>query len=327
MSVFNDINTIWEYSQLTDIASKIKPYRSGSNVLPKYPLGKRRYSDRYFMPRLDLIPESEKHFYESGAAKWFHYYPGVPIEIYYTERYKLGTFHPDNTFEFNPSWGSYSQGDTGVVSAVLPGWISSKSQYGGLIFCHRQTRTQVPVYEGMRIRLCDGMPTENFELHVKTLDRKKTKLYRDKHDMMFKTGGSMLRAMGNEAIVKEVFDMVKGQVAPAYNYKHEDLSKAYNPDDPAGAVLWLALRYNINDCRYESTFSNSWSFRKFTNNISAESLLRSVKNYFYKEIYIQAIDRKEDVLKSKVYRYGDKLPTVEWGHKMFVNGVERKRLT
>jgi hypothetical protein len=56
------------------------------------------------------------------------------------------------------------------------------------------------------------------------------------------------------------------------------------------------------------------------------SLVRSVKNHLYKEIYEQAIERKEDILKSKVYRYGDKLPTVEWGHKMFVNGVEHKRL-
>lgn len=323
---FKDIKTIWEYSQLIDLAKNNKPYRNASKDSPRYPLGNRRYSDRYFKPRLDSNNKDidfDRWFFHHGSL-----YDRPPIEIYYSDRYMLGTFHSDNTFEFNPSWGSYSQGDNGVVSAVLPGWISSKVSYGGLVFYHRQTRVEVPVHEGMRIRLCDGAPTEPYEMHVTTLDRKKTRPYRQKYDAMFKTALVMLNGMGVEGVLNELHEMHKGQVAPAFNYKHELLERSHDADDPAGAVLWLALRYNTFDCRYKLGMANTnyWSWHNFVNQMEPPSLVRSVKNYLYKEVYGQAIERKEDILKSKVYRYGDKLPTVEWGHKMFVNGVERKRL-
>ena len=320
MGAFADIDTIWEYRQLLDKAAQIKPYRNTGALNPKYPLGTRRYSDRYFKPRLDLIKHED-----INPPTWYNYYDKPPIEIYYTDRYMLGTFHPDNTFEFNPSVGSYNQGDTGVVSSVLPGWITSKANYGGLVFYHRQTRTAVPVYENMRIRLCDGMPTDPFELHVNTLDRKKTKSYRAKYDEMFKLSVTMLKAMGSEAIAHELHEMIKGQVAPAFNYKHEELSKAYDSNDPAGAVMWLAMRYNISNCRYAHHYQG-YGFRRFLSSLTPEVLVRNVKNYFYKEIYNEAISKGEDVLKSKIYRYGDKLPTAEWGQKIIVNGVVHKRL-
>lgn len=339
MSVFADIDTIWEYHQLLDKASKTKPYRTSSEEEPKYPLGNRRYSDRYFKPRIDLIDEVRDSPYgvkesivitnkdgstDTKPMPWTYYNP--PIEIYYTDRYKLGTFHSDSTFEFNPSAGGYGQGDTGVMSSVLPGWISSKAQYGGLVFYHRQTRSQVPVFEGLRIRLCDGTPVQNYELHVNSLDRKATKGYRSKHDDMFKLGLTMLKAMGVENFVKELESMVEGQVAPAFNYKHEDLFKAFSPEDAAGAILWLALRYNVQDCRYKFAYKLSWSYNRFIKSMSPENLVRNVRNYFYKEIYNIGIDKGEKVLQTKVYKFGDKLPTVEWGSQIIVDGAVHKRL-
>ena len=316
MYAFGDIATRWEYSQFINFAKTNKPYRNTEETNPKYPLGNRRYSDRFFKPKIDLIPEDLRH------VPWIHLNP--PIEIYYTDRSMLGTFHPDNTFEFNPSWGCYGQGDTGVVSAVLPGWIAARAKYGGLVFVHRQTKVMLPVYKGMRIRLCDGAPTEPFELHVNTLDRKKTKPHRTQYDQMFKIAAAMLSAMGVEKTCDELEEMGKGTVAPTFNYVHEELSEAFDPNDPAGAVLWLALRYNINDCRHGLKYhQHSYWFLK---SLEPKPLIHNVKNHFYSEIYNDVIQKGGDILKSKVYRYGDKLPTTDWGQKILVNGVEHKRI-
>jgi len=315
MGAFYDIKTVWEYSQLIDQAKNSKPYRNTDELNPKYPLGKRRYSDRYFKPVLQ----------ETHGKNWQYSSNLPPIEIYYTDRYMLGTFYSDNTFKFNPSAGCYGQGDTGVISSVLPGWIVARSNYGGLVFVHRQTKISIPVYQGMRIRLCDGSPTEPFELHANTLDRKKTKAYRAVHDEMFKVATAMLSAMGEEAIFNEMKQMVHGQVAPFINYRQSELSKAYDSNDPAGAVMWLALRYNINDCRCGYVYDKYMSTR-IMNSLKPKVLVRNVKDNFYKEVYKEAIGKGESLLKSYVYRYGDKLPTAEWGQKIFVDGVEHKRI-
>ena len=337
MYAFGDIATRWEYSQFINFAKTNKPYRNTEETNPKYPLGNRRYSDRFFKPRIDLIPEDRKGplgvrenlvtFDKNGVATsrdmpWTYFSP--PIEIYYTDRYMLGTFHPDDTFEFNPSWGSYGQGDTGVMSSVLPGWIAARANYGGLVFVHRQTKVMLPVYKGMRIRLCDGAPTEPFELHVNTLDRKKTKPHRTQYDQMFKIATAMLSAMGVEKTCDELEEMGKGTVAPTFNYVHENLSEAFDPNDPAGAVLWLALRYNINDCRHGLKYNRGSYW--FLKSLEPKPLIHNVKSHFYSEIYNDVIQKGGDILKSKIYRYGDKLPTTEWGQKILVNGVEHKRI-
>lgn len=313
---FNDIDTAWEYHKFIEWAKEAKkPYRFSSKDKPRYPLGDRRYSDRFFVPRLESVPEH---------SEWTNW--PVPIEIYYSERYMLGTFHPDDTFEFNPSANHYGQGDIGVLSSVLPGWVSSRVNYGGLVFYHRQTKNVVPVFQGLRIRLCDGTPVQNYEMHVKSLDRKLTKPYRAAHDGMFKTGLTMLRAMGVEGIVKELEDMIKGQVVPCVNYKHDDLDKAFYPNDPAGAVLWLTLRYNIHDVESTFRYQNTWSYKRFMHFATPENIVKNVRKYFYDEIYNAAKVKGEQVLQTKVYKFGDKLPTVEWGHEIIVDGVKCKRI-
>lgn len=323
---FYDIKSVWEYKHLLQIAKDQKPYRGSNKEQPKYPLGNRRYSDRYFKPCIDLLDKDEQRDIKASEDPKAWMYFGTPIEIYYTDAYRLGTFYKDSTFEFNPSADGYNQGDTGIMSSVLPGFLYSKVGYGGAVFRHRQTKTEVPVYQGLRIRLCDGRPTEDFEMHVYTLDRKKTKVYREAHDGMFKNGLFMLKAMGVENIFEELKQIALGKITLPVDYKHEDLFKSYDHNDAAGAILSLALRYNINDCKYQFSYSNSWGYQRFLSSLGPEPLVRSVKNYFYTEVYNEAISRKEEVLQTKIYKFGDKLPTTAWGHKIFVNGVERKRI-
>lgn len=326
MSIFTDINTVWEYRQLLEQAFKTKPYKGGSKDVLKYPLGKRRYSERYFRPRIDMLPEvTQEHM---SVEHWFNHYDKPPIEVYYTDNCMLGTFYPDDTFEFNPSHSTYYQGAAGVVSSVLPGWIQCKSQYGGYIFTHRQTRSVVPVFEGLRIRLCDGTPVQNYELQVNFLDKKLTKPYRDRHENMFEVAHAMLKGMGTVAILKELSEMIQGQVAPAFNYKHEDLSKSFTTDDPAGAVMWLALRYNIGNCRWDIDryHMSTWLSHRLMHTFEPSILLKNVKARFLDEVYTEAGMKGENIFRTKTFKHGDKLPTIGWGSKLLVDGQERKRI-
>jgi hypothetical protein len=89
--------------------------------------------------------------------------------------------------------------------------------------------------------------------------------------------------------------------------------------------MWLAVRYNIKDCRSQYVYDKYMTART-TLHLIPKVLVRNVKDNFYNEVYKEAIGRGESLLKSYVYRYGDKLPTAEWGQKIFVNGVEHKRI-
>ena len=321
---FADIDTVWEYQQLIDKARNIKPYKN-SGIVPTYPLGNRRYSNRYFAPVLNACGEHIENGIVNGEQPWQDF--DLPITANYCG--KLGTFYPDNTFEFNPNVAYYGQGEAGVISSMLPGWVESKAQYGGLVFKHRQSRNIVPVFQGLKIRLCDGTPVQDYEIHAKCLDKKLTKKYRNQYDPMFKTGAAMLRAMGVEGTVNELVQMAEGQVSPAYNYNHKELDKAFDPNDPAGAILWLTLRYNIYECRHrlQRAFSNNWGYQRFIQSMGAEVLIHNVRKYFYNEVYNKAIEDGDDVRQTKVYKFGDKIPTVEWGCKIFVDGQEVRRIS
>jgi hypothetical protein len=323
---FNDIDTVWEYHQLIDKTRKIKPYKN-SGQTPVYPLGNRRYSDRYFKPNLDARGEVLKQEILNNNEPWDIH--DLPIDAYYNG--KLGSFHPDNTFEFNPDATYFGQGETGVISSMLPGWVQSKAQCGGMIFTHRQTNNVVPVFQGLKIRLCDGTPVQDYEMHVNYLDKKLTKKYRQRHDSMFKMGSTMLKAMGTEGVLSELKQMVEGQVAPAINYNHEDLLKAFDPQDAAGAILWLTLRYNINECswrlRRSSTGGAWWGQERFISSMSPNVLTANVKTHFYNEIYNAAIRDGDELRRSKVFKFGDKIPTVVWGYKIVVDGKIVKRIS
>lgn len=324
---FYDIDRVWEYNDLIKIAERNKPYRGSTEMRPKYPLGNRRYSDRYFVPRIDLIPEDQKAIMELhkphyGYDKWYHHSP--PIDIHYSDRYKLGTFHPDDTFEFSPGFGSYGQGDTDLMASLLPGWVQFKSQYGGCVFTHKQTRKVVPVYEGLRIRLADGEPTEPIELYVNSLDKKATKPYRDKYESIFKLALPMLKTMGIENIIKELQEMGAGKVAPMVNYRSANVEEVFVPNDPTGTVLWLALRYDYKNA-VSLQHGSSWSLRAFMH-VDPVQMVKTIKASFMSEVYHAVIQRGENILHTKLHPIGDKLPTAEWGQRIVVGGVERKRL-
>ena len=106
---------------------------------------------------------------------------------------------------------------------------------------------------------------------------------------------------------------------------------AFSPDDPAGAVLWLTLRYD-----YQNMFSWLTLTTRNNNNYYLDRVNRdypryqanhvnSIKNKFFEELYENAIDNGEQIVTTKVTGPMDKLPTKAWGQKIVVNGAEVQR--
>lgn len=306
--MFRDIDIRWEYMNFIKQAREEKPYRG--MPMPKYPLGKREYSDRYWVP---VISEDDK-------KDWISKSP--PIKAYYGNSL-LGIYHPDNTFEFKADT-YYCVRDTMIMSRLLPGWVSFRINYGGMMFHHKQSRVTHPVHKGMRIRLCDGTPTKNYEVHVNCVDRKLTAPLRKQYDEFFKIAGAMLRTMGDEAIYKELHEIETMVRSGSKNL----LSDVININDPAGSVMALALRYDWANTRSRLHWNNNnWSYKIFCNHSrGGENLVKSIKELFFTELYKKGLDEGEQYLMTKIVGVGEKMPTCYWGHKMFVDGVEVQRV-
>jgi len=311
---FNDIKPVYQYDEFTNYAKVNKPYR-GSNY--EYPLGARRYARRHFKPELDGV---DQVFHDD----WYRH--GLPVDAFYHG--KLGTFYPDNTFEFRREGRTnyYDQGHREVISALLPGTLATRTTHGGAVFTHRGTKKSVPVFVGLRIRLCDGLPMQDYVLKVNKLDQKLTKPFRAEYDAKFKVALVMLKGMGEDGIIrelKELWDEIRPQL---YNVTVFNAFDAYAPNDPAGAALSMALRYNINDCNYRlGEPQQSWGMEFFRRAMKPEVLIKNVKVRFYKELYKNILDKGGNIFSVKHYKYGDDIPTMEWGHDILVDGVPQHR--
>lgn len=305
---FYDIEVKLSYEQFIHQAETSKPYR-GSKI-PKYPIGNRRYSSRHWIPRVSQL--------NTPTTEWIKEQP--PIDIFYGSR-RLGTFYSDDTFEF-PDIVSYHGGENQLINSLLPMWIAAKCQYGGMMVHHKNYDNSHPVYQGMRVRLYDGNPVKDYEVQVYSVDRKLTAPLRKQYEQFFKTAGVMLRAMGDEAIYRELKEIVDDKRQRAV-----DVLDVIDVKDPAGSVMLLTLRYNWADVRSKISWDSHWSFRNFASHSrGGENLLKSIKELFFRDLYQKGLSEGENYLKAKVYKPGQKLGTCTWGHKMFVDGQEVRRI-
>ena len=322
---FRDVYTRYKYSDFITQSKGSKPYRGRAKDSIQYPLGYREYSKRYWMP-LSVKENDPLNF------------DGHPIELYYSGS-RLGTYHPDDTFEFNER-GYIGQGEHLLLSSVIPGVVGSKVSHGGLVFEHRVSKVMHPVYYGMRINLGDGSiaPGYEYEMHVNQLDKSKTKPIREEWDGMFKTALVMLKAMGTEAIAGEALTTYQELRAKGVVLVSNNLLESFDRNDPVGAVLNLAIRYDVGGLRcleYATPMQgssssplrlvlDSWHARKVMYACRPEFLAYATKQHMYKELYKKSGD---SVFKIKVVKPGDKLVTSEWGSKVYVKGVEVKRIS
>ena len=294
-----------------------QPYRSADG-LKRYPLGHRKYSKRYWILKDD------------GT-----------IAIHY-DGPLLGVVHPDSTFEFRMDEGrdGYEQGEAMLLTSLvarpgLGGWVMSQAHKGGCVFVLRpnedgpwKERMIFPVFKGLRVRLSDGKPMTEYEVHTSILDRKATAPIRKPYETIFKTAKTMISAMGPKAVVEELFFISNGQIPGARNLAATNVLEAVDLNDPVGMVLNLTMRYDYANLASHTRWHGHSNMHERTERLYAQfqrTHVASIKARFLTELYNDALDEGQELLTTKVTGPLDKLPTSGWGQKIVVNGVETQR--
>ena len=156
---FYDIQNV-SYKALVEHAKTAKPYRDSDGA---YNLGARRYSDRHYRLRGDLIdvyythPDMSKKIVAKDST----------IDTWNYKRHLL-TIHPDNSFEVINFSG---QGDNMFMSQAVRGYIHQDGTRKGVVF-YNNTKMH-PIFKGLRIDLRTGDAVTPYQFHKRDIDKKK----------------------------------------------------------------------------------------------------------------------------------------------------------
>lgn len=156
---FYDIQNV-SYKALVEHAKTAKPYRDSDGA---YNLGARRYSDRHYRFRGDLIDVYYTHpdISKKIVAK------DSNIDTWNYKRHLL-TIHPDNSFEVINFSG---QGDNMFMSQAVRGYIHQDGTRKGVVF-YNNTKMH-PIFKGLRIDLRTGDAVTPYQFHKRDIDKKK----------------------------------------------------------------------------------------------------------------------------------------------------------
>jgi len=156
---FYDIQNV-SYDALIEYAKTAKPYRDSDGA---YNLGARRYADRHFRLRGDLIdiyythPSMSKKMVEKDTS----------LDMWNYKRHLL-TIHPDNSFEVVNFSG---QGDCMFMSQAIRGYIHQDGARGGVVY---YTNTKMhPVFKGLRINIRTGEAVTPYKFYKRDINKKK----------------------------------------------------------------------------------------------------------------------------------------------------------
>jgi hypothetical protein len=156
---FYDIQNV-SYKALIEHAKTAKEYRDSGGA---YNLGARRYSDRHFRLRGDLIdiyythPDQSKKIVEKDKS----------LDTWSYHRHLL-TIHPDNSFEVVNFSG---QGDNMFMSQAVRGYIHQDGGRKGVVY---YTNTKMhPIFKGLRIDLETGDAVTPYKFYKRDINKKK----------------------------------------------------------------------------------------------------------------------------------------------------------
>ena len=309
--MFRDIPYRPKFEHFVELSQRDKPYRSADGK-KRYPLGRRAYGRRYWM------------FSDNNQS----------VTAYYDDM-ELIKIHSDDTVEFTANRG-YGQGDCGILSSMLYGWVQIQGQYGGAVYYHSRSWSEKPnsikhpVFKGLRFHIETGTLHESskYEVHTLNLNPKKTKILREPYEGLFKIGAQLMKVMDKNQISQEIRDTrekLKAQdILWSSRDVRQDLEEYLSNNDGVGALIHLGAVYNYKNILGWYRWGNPDS--RDLASLGEKSYVAYVKKYFLNEIYNREIVNGGDVCHTSVVE-GPlvKLPTNRWGQKIFVGGNEVAR--
>lgn len=183
------------FAEIEHIAATVKPYRGTTN---KYPLGARKYSDRYFIFNGDHADIHYGNYARSHMLRW----------------------HNDNSIEFMQS--SFHQGQNQLLCALLdPAFVKADIKQGGDVIMRRTDKVEThPIFKGLRLMMKDFTlhPSVSYKSEYAVIDKKASKALRGEWAERMKMIRGFFMASDPEQIVEE---------ATQFNAKLEEDPYAY----------------------------------------------------------------------------------------------------
>ena len=282
---FADLWGRGDYALLKKITEEQKPYRGTTN---KYPLGNRKYSDRYFL------------------------WEGDEVHIHYYR--KLGVLRSDNTFEFDVKTNAHgyaylNQGENSFLSALFKSCVQTMSRKGGTVLKHNDKFHAV--FNGLRFYTHNKTLHESchYDVVLPKVNRAKAKELRQEYENMFKLGAVMLRASGMEVVSKDIKEHARQRVNewPSIKGLPTELIDLNNPYD---SLLKIAVHYNVNGCIYYMSHYNH-----FPRSHSFDGFIEGIKRKFLKQLYLEKKPFDYIVIKG-----GENYSSNEWDVGIVANG-------
>ena len=327
-----------EYSRLERITKNAKPYRGSTT---RFPLGGRREIRKCFYVREEngqtvfditygyrwIRHQLTKEEYEArkalGDPSIHHYqYPGEPESYGWHESTprRMGTVRPDNTFEFNCD--TYDQGDRMFLSAYTYGWFVNDSRRGGLVYKARGQCTTIPIWRGMRVNCETMLPTEDYKVVVKQVDRKVAKHLTSGLRDFITTAETMLSAMDWGSfidMVKEVHTQYKPETGETNDWgaykKYTAIADRIKHSAPLDAAVLYMLAMDVSNLRWDMVHSRNNAISRSDEEPAAmfASVVRGIRKLIYKA--------NQGVFSRVEYGYMTRYPTSDWGVDVIVDGV------
>ena len=333
------------YTRLNSISNSVSPYRGSVN---RFPIASRRHNTKYFLVREDegqrafdivhgsnwkhvtLTKAEHDNLAKQGSTKLRNYQQSDGTWEYYTYEITpniLGVVRPDNTFEFTSN--SYGQGDRGILTSYMHGFLSTNSRMGGMIWTGRLhgngERGAYPIYKGMRVN-CDSMqPTKPITVIGRKVDRKVGKDLLASYASFYATTEVMTKAMDYEVFVRTMGDVMNDHMGGDIARDHTEYSakaEALIHTAPLDAAMLYMMGWDIGNMRWNLRRFLDTNFSRYSaHEDTPHTMFLNLKRRLNKEIY----KAHEQVFKKVEYVNGEMYPPSEWGYTVMVDGQEVKQ--
>lgn len=339
------------YEKLSNVVKNVKPYRGtdryslakrahiGKYMIPKEVNGKTEYHVCYYWKHIPVEITNAEYMMLNADAKlkyhWYNQYDNRPANKPMTEAERLFRrydkepnvvviIRDDNTAEFMAEY--LGQGDIGFLSFFSYGYFSTNIRKGGGIYKRRGMSDQ-PVFKGLRLDITTHEPHEscNYEVISRVVDRKKAKDALAEFETPLTIAEAMLKGYSLETFFADVHAMrkiVDKKYSPnPHEYVHlgprykEEGIKLLKTDEVGGTMLLMIHKdYNLANKAQRYVSTNVLDGWVRTHGEPIDYFLR-MKKTVHHEIYKEC-----NVLKERVHKHGDHIPTSTWDVEVKLNG-------
>jgi hypothetical protein len=329
------------YDRLNEISLREKNHYRGDKT--RFPIGARKQNNRCFYVReengekvfeitygqLWSSKEVTKEEYEAlkAAGEDVRAYAedttaGTTYMQYEILPNVIGMVRPDNTFEFNKT--QYHQGERGIISQWSYGYFLNDSRRGGMLY-RNGTKTH-PIWKGMRMNCETMMPTQEYQVFTRQVDRKASKELTAPYKDFLRTSETMLKAMDWATFIStasEIHTQYMPETGETHNgfafLKYGRIAERVKDEAPLDAAVLFMLQLGVGELQWDlRRYMESGSARHSRGDESPEELFVQMKRGINKVLY----RAHKEVFKTIEHPAGKQYPAGDWGVEIIVNGKQ-----